>query len=165
MHVHDEPALRARQGTAPHGGDEAGSDQGGLAAARGPHHGKEPEPGAAIGEAAHELGHERLAAEEVGGVGLEEGPEALVRVAGLGRGDRDRTATRRERLPQGEGDVSDFGVALRRGLRRGPGDDLLEGGRQFRPDGADGWDRLAEMLLDDLGRRGPGERVATASAS
>ena len=81
-HVGDEPVRRSGESAAAQGGQQPGVDHARLAAPARADQGDEPAPGPGLAEPGEQPLDEPLPPEEVGGVGLLEGPQALVGVAG-----------------------------------------------------------------------------------
>ena len=162
----DEPVLGVGQPAAPEGGDQAGLDHRGLAAAARPDDGYEAIEVATLAQAGQQLLRQGFASEEVGRIGFLEGAQALV-----GIGDHDRReggrrechrlgqAARVHDLPQVGQQGIDFGIALQWIFGGGAGDDVVEGGGQALPIGSQGRHRRIEMLLNQEDGRGAGERL------
>ena len=137
---------RVEPGTAPgpQRGQQPGPHHRRLARSRRADHGQQPTGGAGPAEPLDEAVDEALAAEEVGGVGLVEGPQALVGVARRSpttvatpapdagrRPGPPEPAERRRR--NSATNVVTVGVPLGRVLGRGPGEHVVDrGGRSGR---------------------------------
>ncbi len=158
-HVDHVPALRTRDRTAPQRRHQPCADDRGLARARGTHHGEEPSRRVVLREAPEQpLGH-RLAAEEVGGVRLQERAEPLVGVADVPDGFARRRRRALEGRPERRGELRNVGEAFVRILGGRACDRVVNGDGELRPEGADRGEGVARMVLEQGGQRRLGERV------
>jgi len=138
-HDGDPPALRARQGPTPKGGQKARPHHARLAAPGRTDHGEQASRPGHLPQAVHQVVGQCVAPEEVGAVVLPEGTQALVGVAGRGRGG---DGIRRPRADGIEWDR--LGQALELGRTAG-----LEGDVDGGP--GEGAHRLADEDLSRLG--------------
>ncbi len=163
-HLYVEPAGRILESPAPQGRNEAGAYGRRFPAPRGAHDREEPGSLDVIVEPLDESLDQRLAAEEVPGVGLDERTEPLERVRRVGRGCT-HFCGRTDRVAERRGERRGIGEAERRILLRRMGDDVVDRGRKLRSRFPDGRERIVEVLLEERGDRTIREGLRPVSAS